>query len=178
MSLINERCQITLKTGKWWTIPWWQDDKYYVDGLYTKEQADTAFTELIKVFDAEWLLSQKTVDGKSFRDGLATMLSGEGFFRHLISLGWDLHNIKNAGNTMDRKICDIERRLKNPAEYWEAAWFELKFLSLFHSQGFNIEPDCRSGNGKSNCDYKISDGCETVFFIEAKRPTDFHKKKQ
>jgi hypothetical protein len=41
---------------------------------------------------------------------------------------------------------DIERRLKNPKEYWEAA-FELKFLSSLIRTGYKVERNYLLGKG-------------------------------
>lgn len=51
---IIERMKETLKTGKWWAIPWWRDEKYYKDGFASRKSAETAFRELIRTFDEKW----------------------------------------------------------------------------------------------------------------------------
>jgi hypothetical protein len=58
-SKIIERVNNTLTTGEWWSIPWWEEDKYYGDGLFTKKEAETAFNELINTFDAKWMIEQR-----------------------------------------------------------------------------------------------------------------------
>lgn len=172
MSKINERCKITLKTGKWWTIPWWQDNQYYTDGLYTVEQAEIAFNELINVFDEKWMLSLKNAGiSPPFLHQFANQLltGGLSTFQSLCSLGLDLHRVREAG-----LVGNLIKRLKNPQSYWEAAAFELQLLSHLLSQGFEAVPNYKSGKGNCNCDFKISKENETIF-LELKRPKDMHR---
>lgn len=176
MFKILERSKITLETGKWYAISWWQEDKYYENGLATKEKVKISFNELIRVFDEKWMLEQIIINNNkqpSFLHPLANRLIEEGIlpFKFLYSLGLDLYTVRREG-----LIEDLERRLKNPREYWEAAAFELKFLSKFLQQGFDVRKNYESNkgkNGKCNCDFKISKGNETVF-LEIKRPTGVH----
>ncbi len=58
-SRVLERRDIILRNGEWWAIPWWQQEQYYEDGLFTKEQAEAAFSELKKVFNPKWMLKQR-----------------------------------------------------------------------------------------------------------------------
>jgi hypothetical protein len=90
-------------------------------------------------------------------------------FQFLYELGINLHSARAAG-----LLGDIERRLKNPKEYWEAASFELKLLSHFLRHRFYVRRNYRFGKGKHNCDFKISKGNETVF-LEVKRLKEFHR---
>jgi hypothetical protein len=163
---ILERTKTALKTGEWWTIPWWQDEKYYKNGFACRDSAATAFNELKRTFDPEWMLGQKINSIPPFSHQIAVQLMTEGLlpFQFLYELGINLHTARGAG-----LIGDIERRLKSPKEYWEAAAFELKFLSSLIRSGYNVERNYRSGKGRHNCDFKVSKGSETVFF-EIKRP--------
>lgn len=170
-SSILKRRNITLKNGKWWAIPWWRQDQYYKDGLFTREQAEVAFNESINVFDDKWMLEHRINSNHS----LAIMLLGEGllYFKFLCSLGLSLHIVREAN-----LLGDLVRRLKNPKEYWEAAAFELKYLSQFLQQGFKVERNYPSGKGKKgkcNCDFKISKDDEIVF-VEVKRPKEIHRR--
>ena len=174
---IIERTKEALKTGKWWMIPWWQEDKYYYEeGFYTRDVAEIAFSELIRVFDDKWLLLQiKTVNNTlTFQHPLIYRFFEEGLlpFQFLCALGIELHTVRTAG-----LLGDIERRLKNPNEYWEAAAFELNFLSRFLRSGYKVERNYPSGKGCCNCDFKVSKDSETVF-IEIKRPREFSKRNQ
>lgn len=54
MSTILERHDNTLKTGEWWATPWWREDYYYNDRLFTREEAESAFIQLKEIFDAKW----------------------------------------------------------------------------------------------------------------------------
>ncbi len=166
---ILERAKLALNTGEWWAIQWWQSDEYYKDGPHTREQARIAFGELARVFDAQWFLQQKT--GRSFLHALCPTLLGEGsyFFDILCPMGLGLHDVREAG-----LLGDLVRRLRNPREYWEAAAFELKFLSYFLQNRFELKRDCPSGKGKHNCDLRISKGDETLF-VEIKRPRETHR---
>jgi hypothetical protein len=172
---ILERGNITLKTGKWYDDPWWQDDKYYEDGLFTRKDAETAFNELKRVFNADWVLEQRIPNSNSFSHPfMEQFLLPEGlpYFQFLYSLGLDLYTVRRKG-----LIGNLERRLTNPKEYWESAAFELKFLSKFLQHGFNIERNYPSGKGRtknSNCDFKISKGNE-IIFVEVKRLREFHQ---
>lgn len=56
---IHERYDNTLKTGEWWTNPWWQEDCYYNDRLFTREEAESAFIQLKEIFDAKWVRKQR-----------------------------------------------------------------------------------------------------------------------
>mgnify|MGYP001583647008 CR=1 FL=1 len=56
---IHERYDNTLKTGEWWTNPWWQEDCYYNDRLFTREEAEAAFIQLKEIFDAKWVIEQR-----------------------------------------------------------------------------------------------------------------------
>lgn len=171
---IIERMKETLKTGKWWAIPWWRDKKYYKDGFASMESAETAFCELIRTFDAKWMLGQKTNGSPPFLHQIAIQLLTEGLlpFQFLYELGINLHTVRAAG-----LLGDIERRLKNPKEYWEAAAFELKFLSSLIRTGYKAERNYLSGKGQHNCDFKVSKGSETVYF-EIKRPWDLSAQNQ
>ncbi len=167
MSKILERSKITLKTGKWYANQWWQEDKYYQNGVASKEEVEIAFNELIRVFDDKWIIEQ------NFSHPFCTRLI-EGLlpFQFLYQLGLNLHTVKR-----EALIGDLERRLKNPKEYWEAAAFELKFLSKFLQQRFNIERNYKSGKGKTgkcNCDFKISTRGNEIVFVEIKRLKTFH----
>jgi hypothetical protein len=168
---ILERTRTALETGKWWTIPWWRDDKYYKDGFASNKNAETAFCELIRTFDAKWMLGQKTKGNPPFSHQIAIQLLTEGLlpFQFLYELGINLHSARAAG-----LLGDIERRLKNPKEYWEAAAFELKFLSSLVRSGHKVERNYPSGKGRHNCDFKISKGNEIVF-LEVKRLKEFHR---
>lgn len=171
-SRIIERMQATLKTGEWWAIPWWRDDKYYEDGSFTKEKGETAFRELINIFDAEWLCKQIQIINNTplFLHPLANRFFEEGLssFKFLSSLGISLQDVREAG-----LLGDIARRLKNPKEYWESAAFELKLLSQFIYSGFEVVRNYLSGKGRCNCDFKISNITETVY-VEIKRPKELH----
>src|SRR3972149_8443871 len=176
MFKILERLKITLETGKWYAIPWWRKDGYYENDLANREKVEIAFNELIRVFDGKWMLEQIIINNNkhpSFLHPFAYRLIEEGNsnFQFLYSLGLNLYTVRKADI-----IGDLERRLKNSTEYWEAAAFELKFLSAFIQQGFDIEKSYKSNKGKTgkcNCDFKISKGNETVF-LEIKRPKDVH----
>ena len=176
MNKILERLKITKETGKWWSIRWWQEDEYYLDAAFTRNQAETAFDELIKLFDAKWMLKQKIDNGNPpFAHPLANQLCTEGLhpFQILCSLGLDLYRARQDGLLTENLV----RRLKNPKEYWESAVFELQLLSYLLSQGFRVEKEYKSGKGKRgncNCDFKISKRDELVF-IEAKRPEPMHR---
>ncbi len=163
---IIERTKETLKTGKWWTFPWWRDDKYYENGLFAKNIAEVAFNELITVFDAKWMLGQKRNGTPPFLHQIAIQLVTEGLlpFQFLCELGINLHTGRTAC-----LLGDIERRLKNPKEYWAAAAFELKFLSSLIRTGYKVEPNYPSRKGRHNCDFKVSKESETVY-LEIKRP--------
>lgn len=134
------------------------------------EQAETAFSELIQVFDAEWMLKQRVNGTPPFIHHLANWLLAEGLspFQSLCSLGLDLHRVREAG-----LVGNLIRRLKNPQEYWESATFELQLLSHLLSQDFDVESNYKSGKGNCNCDFKISKENETIF-LELKRPKDMH----
>ena len=165
-SPINERKKETIKTGKWWSIRWWQDNKYYEDSPFSRKDVEAAFNELINVFDAQWMLEQKMNGTPPFWHQIAIQLVTEGPlpFQFLFELGSNLHTA--------RKACllgDIEKRLKNPKEYWEAAAFELKFLSSWIRTAHKVERNFPSGKGRHNCDFRVSKGSESVFF-EIKRP--------
>jgi hypothetical protein len=163
---ILERTKTALKIGKWWTIPWWRDEKYYKDGFASEKSAETAFCELIRTFDAKWMLEQKTNGSPPFLHPIANHLMTEGLlsFQFFYQIGINLHTARIAG-----LIGDIERRLKNPKVYWEAAAFELKFLSSLIRNRYKVEPNYPSGKGRHNCDFKVSKESETVF-LEIKRP--------
>ena len=174
--MILERTKITQNTGKWWSIPWWQEEKYYINGAFTQEQVEIAFDELTKTFDAKWTLKQK-IDNATlpFVHPLVSWLLSEGLqpFQFFSSLGLDLYRAREEGLVTENLVT----RLKNPKEYWESALFELQLLSYLLSQGFRVEKDYKSGKGKRgtcNCDFRISKGDEIVF-IEAKRPKKMHR---
>lgn len=171
---ILERTRTAMESGKWWTIPWWQDEKYYKDGFASMESTETAFCELIRTFDAKWMLCQKTNGSPPFSHQIAIQLLTEGLlpFQFLYELGGNLHTVRAAG-----LLGDIERRLKNPEEYWEAAAFELKFSSSLIRTGYKVERNYLSGKGQHNCDLKVSKGSETVFF-EIKTPWDLSAQNQ
>lgn len=59
MSTILERHDSTLKTGEWWATPWWREDYYYNDRLFTREEAESAFIQLKEIFDAKWVREQR-----------------------------------------------------------------------------------------------------------------------
>lgn len=164
---IFSRKDITSRTGEWWTIPWWQEDQYCKNSPFTKEEAETAFNELRKVFDAEWMLKQIP----SFQHPIVYPLIYGGFlhFQFLCSLGLNLKIVRE-----ECLLGDLERRLKNPLEYVEAAVFELKFLSLFCCSGFEVTRHHKSDKGKHNCDFKITKGGETLY-LEVKRPRNIHR---
>jgi len=176
MNKILERSRTALETGKWWGIRWWQEEKYYKDGRFTKVQVEAAFNELIKVLDSSWLLEQKLGDNPpSFLHPLAKLLLLEGQypFQILCSLGLDLYRVRKSGLRIENLI----RRLKNPKEYCESAMFELQLLSHLLHQDFGVERDYKSGKGKKgncNCDFKISKKDE-VIFLEAKRPKEMSR---
>ena len=171
VAAIIERTKETLQTGEWWTIPWWRDEKYYKDGFGSRETAETAFCELIRTFDAKWMLGQKTNGSPPFLHRIAIELMTEGLlpFQFLYELGINLHTAR-----VTDLIGDIERRLKNPKENWEAAAFELKFLSSLIRTGYKVERNYPSGKGRCNCDFKVSKGYETIF-LEIKRPRELRK---
>lgn len=173
-SLIIERTKETLKTGRWWAIPWWRDGKYYEDGLFPRNIAEAAFNELIAVFDAKWMLGQKRNGTPLFLHRIANQLVAEGLlpFQFLCELGINLHTARTACI-----LGDIERRLKNHKEYWEAAAFELKFLSSAIRTGYEVKPNYPSGKGRHNCDFKVSEGSEAVF-LEIKRPRELIARNQ
>ena len=50
---------ITLKTGEWWAVPWWGQDRYYEDSQFNREEVENAFKMLREIFDSIWLLTQK-----------------------------------------------------------------------------------------------------------------------
>ncbi len=54
MSRILERTKIMRETGNLWSVPWWQDDKYYGDGTISREDAQRAFSELKTIYDNSW----------------------------------------------------------------------------------------------------------------------------
>lgn len=134
--------------------------------LLPKKNVETAFCELKRTFDAKWMLGQKTNGSPPFFHQIAIQLLTEGLlpFQFLYELGINLHTVRTAD-----LLGDIERRLKNPKEYWEAAAFELKFLSRLICARYRVERNYPSGKGRHNCDFKVSKGSETVFF-EIKRP--------
>lgn len=166
---ILERKKTALETGKWWTIPWWRDNKYYTNGFASRKSAETAFCELIRTFDAKWMLQQKTNGSSSLSHQIAIQLITEGLqpFQFLYEFGINLHTAR-----VNDLIGDTERRLKNSKEYWESAAFELKFLSSFIRNGYMVKRNYPSGKGRHNCDFKVSKGSEAVFF-EIKRPWEF-----
>jgi hypothetical protein len=175
MDNILVRFKSIFNTGRWWAIRWWQGEQYYKDGRFTKEQVETAFNELIKVFNAKWLLTQKTDNNPPFLHPLANLLLAEGQypFQILCTLGLDLYRVRKFGLLKE----SLMRRIKNPKEYWESAAFELRLLSHFLYQHFDIKRDYKSGKGERgncNCDFKISKGDE-IIFLEAKRPKDMHR---
>ena len=167
-SPILVRTKTALITGEWWTIPWWQDEQYFKDGVVSRESAEMAFSELIKVFDAEWLLGQRINSGPPLLHPIATHLMAEGLlpFRFFFELGMNIKTARDYG-----LLGDIERRLKNRREYWEAAAFELKLLANLIRIGYKVERNYPSGKGRHNCDLKASNESETVF-IEIKRPRE------
>ncbi len=166
---ILERTKTALESGKWWTIPWWRDDKYYkdsFDSFASKKNVETAFCELIRTFDERWMLGQKNNGSPPFSHQIAIQLLTEGLqpFQFLCELGINLHTAR-----VNNLIGDIEGRLKNPKQYWEAAAFELKFLSSLLRNRYKVERNYPSGKGRHNCDFKVSKKSETVF-LELKRP--------
>lgn len=56
---IHERNENTLKTGEWWAIPWWQEDQYYGNSQFRKDEVEEAFLMLRGIFDAKWLINQR-----------------------------------------------------------------------------------------------------------------------
>lgn len=56
---IHERMNITLKTGEWWAIPWWHQERYYKDSRFNRDDAERVFTMLKEIFDKSWLLDQR-----------------------------------------------------------------------------------------------------------------------
>lgn len=169
-----ERTKETMKTGKWWTILWWRDERYYEDSLFVRDIAEVAFNELITVFDAKWMLEQKSIGTPPFLHQIANQLITEGHlpFQFLYELGINLHTVR-----ADNLLGDIERRLKNPKEYWESAAFELKFLSSFIRHGYAVKRNYPSGKGHCNCDLKVSKGRGAVF-LEIKRPKELSARNQ
>ncbi len=60
-SQVLERAKVILTTGEWWAVPWWRADEYYDDRLFTRRQAEDAFTQLKKIFNAKWMLEQRDI---------------------------------------------------------------------------------------------------------------------
>jgi hypothetical protein len=168
MTTILERARIALECGEWWYIPWWKNEKYYGSGFASKKKAENAFRELIRTFDAKWMLGQRTNGNPFFSHQMAIRLmeEGESPFQFLCELGDNLHTARRAG-----LLGDIERRLKNSKEYWEAAVFELNLLARLLRNRYKVERNHSSGKGRHNCDFKVSKKSETVF-LEIKRPKE------
>ena len=104
-SPILVRTKTALITGEWWTIPWWQDEQYFKDGVVSRESAEMAFSELIKVFDAEWLLGQRINSGPPLLHPIATHLMAEGLlpFRFFFELGMNIKTARDYGLLRYRK---------------------------------------------------------------------------
>ncbi|MCK4911515.1 MAG: hypothetical protein KAR83_07720 [Thermodesulfovibrionales bacterium] len=168
MSTVSKK---VFHAGEWWIEPWWLEDKYYSDSYqYSKKQAETAFKELINIFDATWMHEQIDKSRRPpFRHDFAPYLINKGimYFQLLCSLGLRLHQVRKAF-----LLGDLERRLKNPNEYWESAAFELTWLSYLLEQGYEINRHYPSGVGRCNCDFKISRKSKE-YFIEIKRPMSY-----
>ncbi len=166
MHPIMERSKSVRETGIWWLLPWWRDEQDYKDNIASRAEIDTAFSELIKTFDAKWLLNQKTDGNIPLEHLIASHLvaGGKMPFKFLYDIGINLHTVRLAN-----LLGDIERRLKSQKEYLEGVLLELKFLARFIRAGYKIEPHYPSGIGRHNCDFKISRETETVY-LEIKRP--------
>jgi len=170
MSVVSiiDRTKEALKTGRWWIPAWWRDNIYYEDDTFDRDIADAAFNELVTVFDAKWMIEQKSNGNPPFPHQIANQLVTEGHlsFQFLYELGVNLLTVKAAN-----LLGDIERRLKSYKEYWEAAAFELQLLSCFIRAGYAVERNYPSGKGRCNCDLKVSKRSET-YFLEIKRPRE------
>lgn len=171
------RFQNAIETGHWWCHPWWQDETYYEKGVYSRELAKIAFSELRLIYNEKWMLRniRKKTGNLQVLHPAANILLPEGLspFATLYSLGHNLY-VARKENLIDD---DLVRRLTNPTEYWEAACFELKLLSLFLDHGYKVERNYCVGKGKkgkSNCDLKVTKEHETIY-IEIKRPHKIHR---
>ena len=165
-SKILHRLDLALQSGEWWAIPWWQDEQYYLDGVYSKAHAEQAFAALAQVFDAKWFLQQKMpgplhqvahpIFGELLQEGLMP-------FHRLLRLGNDLHTVmQHKGNILG----DLRRRLRHHQEFW-GAHPELELFAHFLRGGSTIKRNPKSGSGLKRAEFEVVKGPETVF-IEIK----------
>lgn len=142
-------------SGRWWDIPWWTDEMYLSEFGLSASQVDSAFVALREIFSDKWARRQVSNQHPMLQELFGA--SGLSPFNFLYCLGRDAEILRKEG-----LWGDLGSRLRNAAEF-VGARAEIRALAQWIGTGVTVQRAVPSGNGRRNCDWKVSDSGAKIY---------------